>query len=271
MMSVKNYLFIVFSLFSLSSAAQTYSVLHAEGTILQTPTKQAITTGDTFSLKDSLTFPKQLSWAVVASSTGDLFFVQNTGATTRVASQVLSPIERTEHPVKRNSKDPVKDLKKYFQGDQFVFIGNNFTLPIDTETYTLDEKQFLLYRYEYNSRIITHKLPLTTGGIAFNPVFLYEYKGEKIPAQKTVHTELTYFSSHTNLPTFLAEFHPIWLDEEQLKKELTVLQKVYTNSKKNKGLKIDFTVLFLRYVQDIYGQTDEYYFSEWVQKSFKSQ
>lgn len=271
-MPVKNnFLIVLFVLVSASSIAQTYTVVHAEGSIAQSETKKTMATGDTFSFHDSLTFLKQLSWAVVASSTGDLFFVQNSGAPTRVVAQLLSPIEHTEHPIKRKNNELVKDLKKYFQGDQLVFIGNNFSLPIDTESYIIDDKQFLLYRYEYNSRIITHKLPLTKDGILFNPVFLYEYKGEKIPHQKTTHTELTYFNSNTNLPTFLAEFHPIWLNEDQLKKELTVLQKIYTNSKKHKGSKNDFTVLFLKYVQDIYGQTDEFYFSEWVQKSFLRQ
>ena len=259
-----------FLFLSLSSLAQTYSVLHTEGTIIKTETKKSLATGDTFSAQDSLTFPKQLSWAVVASPTGDLFFIQNTSTSTKASMQLLSPIERTEHPIKRKSDELVKDLKKYFQGDQFVFIGNHFSLPIDTESYVIDEKQFLLYRYEYNARIITHKLPLTKDGIAFNAVFLYEHKGEKIPYLKTSHTELTYFNSNTNLPTFLAEFHPIWLNEDQLKKELTVLQKVYSSSKKHKGSKIDYTVLFLKYVQDIYGQTDEFYFSEWVQHNFPS-
>lgn len=265
-----NFLVVTFLLLSFSSIAQTYSVVHTEGTIIQTVTKKALTTGDTFSSSDSLSFPKQLSWAVVASQKGDLFFVQNEGTTTKASPQVIAPIERTEHLVKRKTNIIVQDLKTYFQGDQFVFIGNNFSLPIDTESYTLNEKQFLLYRYEYNARIITHKLPITKEGIAFNPVFLYEYKGEKIPYQKTSNTELTYFDTHTNLPTFLAGFHPIWLSEEQLKKELTVLYTVYQNSKKSKGSKVDFNALFLKYVQDIYGQTDEFYFSAWLQKSFFS-
>jgi hypothetical protein len=265
-----NFFVVAFLLLNLSSIAQSYSVLHTEGTILETATKKALVTGDTFSSSDSLSFPKLLSWAIVASQTGDLFFVQNNTTSTKASAQVIAPIERTEHPLKRKTNVLVKDLKTYFQGDQFVFIGTNFSLPIDTESYTLDEKQFLLYRYEYNARIITHKLPITKDGIAFNPIFLYEYKDEKIPYQKTSHTELTYFDSNTNLPTFLADFHPIWLSEELLKKELTVLQKVYQNSKKHKGSKIDFNVLFLKYVQDIYGQTDEFYFSEWVQKSFFS-
>jgi hypothetical protein len=183
-------------------------------------------------------------------------------------TEVISPIERTEHPAKRKTNILIKDLKHYFQGDQFVFIGNHFSLPVDTESYVLDDKQFLLYRYKYNERTITHKLPLTKEGIAFEPTFLYEYKGEKIPSQKTTHTELGYFDSNTNIPTLLADFHPIWLNEEQLKEELEVLQNVYLRSKKHKYSKTDLTSLFLKYVQDIYGQTDEYYFSEWVQKSF---
>lgn len=271
-MCVKKLLLVfVFTLFHWMSLAQTYSVLHTEGTIIKTATQKALITGDSFSASDSLTFPKVLSWAVVISSSGDLLFVQSTEATTQVSKTVVTPIERGVHPIKRKQNVPVKDLNTYFQGDQFVFIGNDFSIPIDTESYELSEKLFLLYRYEYNSRIITHKLPFTKEGLSFNPGFLYEYKGEKIQAQKTTHTELAHFDSNTNIPTFVARFRPVWLNEEQLKKELHVLAKVYGSSKKVKESKVNYTDLFLSYVQDIYGQTDEFYFSEWVQKSYYGQ
>jgi hypothetical protein len=270
-MPAKIYSLIVFFCFlSLTATAQTYSVLHTEGTILQTATQTALKTGDTFKTDDSLTFPRVLAWAVVISPKGDLMFVQNTEPSTKLSSQVMTPVERGEHPIKRSTNIPVKDLKAYFKGNQFVFIGNDFSLPVDSESYPLDEKLFLLYRYEYNSRIITHKLPVVKGEVVFNPVFLYEYKGEKIPYQKTTHTELSYFDSNTNFPTFAADFQPIWLNDEQLKKELTVLLNVYRGGKKFKETKVYVNSLFLSYVKDIYGQTDEFYFSEWVQKSFFS-
>ncbi|MBC7488232.1 MAG: hypothetical protein H7282_15935 [Cytophagaceae bacterium] len=268
-MLVKNiFLVAVFFLLGFNSIAQTYSVLHTEGTIFKTATQKALVTGDTFSASDSLSFPKLLSWAVVISASGDLLFVQSSEATTKASKTVVTTIERGLHPVKRKENLPVKDLSAYFKGDQFVFIGNDFSLPIDTESYELNEKLFLLYRYEYNSRIITHKIPFNKERISFHPAFLYEYKGEKIPAQKTTNTELAHFDSNTNLPTFVARFRPIWLNEEQLKKELQILVKVYESTKKMKESKLNTTALFLGYVQDIYGQTDEFYFSEWVQKSY---
>ena len=271
-MLAKNiFLVAAFFLPGFNSIAQTYSVLHTEGAILKTAAQKALVTGDTFLASDSLTFTKLLSWAVVISPSGDLLFVQSSEIATKASKQVLTPIERGVHPVKRKENIPVKDLSVYFKGDQFVFIGNDFSIPIDTESYELNEKLFLLYRYEFNSRIITHKLPFNKESISFNPAFLYEYKGEKIPAQKTTNTELAHFDSNTNLPTFVARFRPVWLNEEQLKKELHVLVKVYSSNKKIKESKLNTTALFLAYVQDIYGQTDEFYFSEWVQKSYYSQ
>ncbi len=267
MLVKKTFLVFTFSVVHLMSWAQTYSVLHTEGSILKSSNQKPLVTGDTFLPSDSLTFPKILSWAVVVSQSGDLFFVQSSDVGSKVSKDVIHVIERIEHPIKRKENVPVKDLNAYFKGDQFVFIGNDFSLPIDTESYELNEKLFLLYRYEYNSRIITHKLPFIKGSLVFNPTYVYEYKGEKIPAQKTTNTELAHFDSNTNLPTFVARFRPIWLNEEQLKKELRVLLNVYGNKKKNVS-KINVDSLFLSYVQDIYGQTDEFYLYEWIDKSF---
>ena len=60
----------------------------------------------------------------------------------------------------------------------------------------------------------------------------------------------------------MAAFRPIWLNEELLKKELLVLQKVYVSQKVSSN---ELKKVFLQYVLDVYGKTDEIIFTDWVE------
>ena len=249
---------------SLNSIAQDYTVVHVTGRISLKGKTSWIKTGESIKSKQQLLFPGQNAWAILIDEKGTQFFLAQPTSTDSIEVRAaLQPIEKTTHPVTRNSTAPVKNLRTYFAGAQFVFIGNDFYLEVDSTEYPLDEKLFLLYRYVYNERTITHKIPQDKHVIHLNKPFLYESKGDSIAYGKTSNTELSYFNSNTNLPTFVAAFRPIWLNEELLKKELLVLQKVYVSQKSSSA---ELKKVFLQYVLDVYGKTDEIIFTHWVEK-----
>ncbi len=269
---MKNSYLILFILLTIPSCSigQNYTVVHVTGRIYQSGTTRAIRTGDQLKAEELLEFPGQNAWSIVINEKGDQYFIQQPTPTDSLhnVKQSLQVVEKTVHPVTRATRQPVQSLRNYFAGSQFVFIGNDFYLELDPKQYPLNEKLFLLYRYEYNSRIITHKLPLNKQLMHLNKSFLYEYKGDSIPYQKTWNTELTYFNSNTNLPGFAAGFRPIWLDEKSLKEELMVLQKVYP---RKKTFHTELKKIFLQYVLDVYGKTDEIIFMDWVEEQVLSQ
>lgn len=262
----KSFYFLFFLLgATLCSMAQDYTVLHVTGKIYRNGTTAEVHAGDQLNANEILDYPGQSAWSIVIDEKGIQSFIQQPGPrdTIKNVQKSLHVIEKTAHPVTRDHKGPVENLRKYFAGEQFVFIGDDFYLEVDPKNYPLDEKIFLLYRYDYNSRTITHKIPQTKQVIHFNKPFLYEYKGDSIPYMKTWNTELTLFNSNTNLPGYVAGFRPIWLNEDELKKELLLLQKV---SQRQKMSRTELKKVFLQYVQDVYGKTDEIIFMDWVDK-----
>jgi hypothetical protein len=258
------FLFLTFS-FPWCSAAQTYTVLHTNGKIYPATTTTALQTGDIIKADQVLEFPGQQAWSIVLDATGEQYFIQQptSADSTHRVKQMVQAIEKTAHPVTRSNKAPVQSLRNYFSGAQFVFIGDDFYLEVDPKYYPLDEKLFLLYRYEYNSRIITHKIPQVKNVIHFNKPFLYEHKGDSISYSQTWNTELSYFNSNTNLPVFAAGFRPLWLNEDALKKELLVLQKITAYKKMSRS---ELKKVFLQYVLDVYGKTDEIIFMDWLEQ-----
>jgi hypothetical protein len=260
----KAFFFFSIIITSFTCISQDYTVVHVTGKIILPSTQAELKAGSNLKQEDVLSYPGQNAWTVIINTTtGQQYFLQQQASadTAKSVGQSIQFIEKTNYPVTRSSRKPVENLRSYFAGRQFVFIGDNFYLEVDSNNYPLDDKLFLLYRYEYNTRIITHKIPQDKNVIHFNKPFLYEYKGDSISYLKTSNTELSYFNSNTNLPAYAAGFRPIWLDETELRKELQVLQAVYSHLKKSRN---EIKKLLLQYVLDVYGKTDEVIFMEWL-------
>lgn len=254
--------FILLFLLPFVSWSQDYFLVHVTGQIERKG--KTLQVGDALLQNDVLSFANKKTWAIFVNQSGQQFFVQPQTDSMQTIGFILQAIEKTEYPITRNSDAPVENLLAYFSGSQFVFIGDDFYLAIDPKKYLLNDRLFLLYRYEYNSRIITHKIPHNKQVIHFNKSFLYEYKGDSIPYVQASNTELSYFNSNTNLPSYAAGLRPIWLNEMELKRELSVLQKVHSSKKTPKA---ELKKIFLQYVLDIYGKTDEVIFSDWVDRN----
>jgi hypothetical protein len=265
-MKIISALLFLFIITPLLSVGQSYTVVHVTGKIIVPSSQKKLSVGDALSAKDVLSFPEQEAWAILINSTGEQSFLQSSakGDTTQFVKQALQVIEKTQHPVTRKNNEPVSDLKSYFSGPPFVFIGNDFYVEVDSNVYPLDDRLFLLYRFNFEARIITHKLPHEKQVIHFNKPFLYEYKATHFPYTKTTQTELSYFNATNNIPTFIAAIRPIWLNEEELKKELLIIQKAYSAQKNSRE---ELKKVFLQYVQDVYGKTDEINFMNWVERT----
>ncbi|MDB5272366.1 MAG: hypothetical protein JWO58_733 [Chitinophagaceae bacterium] len=264
-MKIHFFFFSLLAFFPLAVFSQDYFIVHANGKIVHPTTNKELQTGDALKQDDVLSFPGQKAWAILINTAGQQFFLQqeSAGDSSQSVGLTAQAIEKTVYPVTRQSKAPVDNLRAYFAGAQFVFIGEEFYLEVDAKKYPLDEKLFLLYRYEYNGRTITHKIPQTKHVIHLSKPFLYEYKGDSISYLKTSNTEITIFNSLTNLPAHAASLRPIWLDEIQLKKELQLLQQVNSRQKLSKT---ELKKVFLQYVLDVYGKTDEIIFMNWVEE-----
>jgi len=259
------YSFTLFFMSAISCLGQTYYAVHVQGKIYNKTAAQYLRCGDKVEHYDSLEFSSSANWAVLVGDKGNLF-LQNPSLleSDAICYKVMQPIISSSSNT--NNTKNIDNLQAYFEGEQFVFIGNDFHLTLNAEQYPLSDSLFLIYRYEYNERHITVKIPYTKQTLSFNPEVLYTYKGEKIPHQKTSNTSVYAFNAVDNMPYYAAKFNPIWLSDKLVKDELTVLKKVYLQQGKTLA---QMNVDFFHYILDVYGKTDEAFLNQWISTHLK--
>ncbi len=241
---------------------QSFFAVHVQGKIYHTTKHSYLRCGDKIDATDSLEFNTPNTWAVLVGDNGNFFLQQPVKSDSiSLVHKALQPIVSSTKKVMRKDTLIVDNLQTYFEGEQFVFIGNDFQLTLNHDFYPLSDSLVLLYRYEYNERHITVKLPYAKQTIPFDPRVLYTYKGESIPYAKTTNTSIYIFNALDNMPYFAAKLNPVWLSDQQVDNELTVLKKVYTQQgQPNDVMKANY----LQYITDVYGKTDELFFYHWV-------
>lgn len=249
-----------------TSTAQSLFVVRTQGKIHHPQHQRYLTTGDTIKPNDTLTFLSNNAWAVLIGENGKLFLQQpNPLVAKSLCHESIQPIVSTKKS-STSTKSTIDNLQAYFEGEQFVFIGNEFKLTLNQETYPLSDSLFLLYRYEYLERHITIKIPFQKQTLFFDPALLYTYKGEKIPYSQTRNTGIYVFNAIDNMPYTAAKFNPIWLVEEKIKAELSVLKNFYVYKGEPWS---DIKSHCLQYILDVYGKTDEAYCSLWIDRHLK--
>ncbi len=249
-----------------TSIAQPYYAIHVQGKISYFTSKKDLRTGDQLEANDTLNFSSNDAWAILVGEHGNVFLQQpNSKDRIALCHQSIQPISSTPKNTP-SPKSTVDNLQSYFEGEQFVFIGNDFKLTLNSDTYPLSDSLFILYRYEYNERHITIKVPYQKQTLFFDPLVLYTYKGEKIPYAQTRNTGIYLFNAIDNMPYTAAKFNPIWLREEKIKTELSVLKNFYASKGKTWS---SIKSYCLQYILDVYGKTDEVYYSLWFDHHLK--
>ena len=243
------------------SFAQIYYAVHVQGQIQFQNLKKNLGTGDKIDATNLLNF-KPNSWAILVGEKGNLFLqAPSNKDSIATCSKAIQPIAGEKKQANAIDYSQVDNLQAYFEGSQFVFIGNDFQLTLNPEFYVLSPQLFLIYRYEYNERHITIEIPYTKQTIFLNPATLYTYKGEKIPPHKTTNNSLYIFNAVDNIPYSAATLNPIWLSDEKVKNEFQALKKAYTLYGKNFD---QMKQGYIQYIREVYGKTDEHFLSKWI-------
>jgi hypothetical protein len=243
------------------ATAQTYYAAHVQGDIYIQKNNTSLKLGDVIDANDLLKINNN-SWAILVGEEGNLFLkAPSPKDSISICSKAIQQIA-IEKKTNSINFSLVDNLQAYFEGDQFVFIGNEFQLTLNPDFYPLSPQLFLIYRYEYNERHITIEIPYSKQTIFLNPKILYTYKGEKILPHKTTNTSMYVFNAIDNMPYAAANLNPIWLSNQFVQSELQVLKKAYTafGKKTTQQMKQGY----MQYISDVYGKTDENYLSNWI-------
>lgn len=264
-----NYLLFFVTTFLVTNftLAQDLYVLHVNGDIINTSNSTTIKVGDMISNDASLTFSSKNAKAVViGKSTGKMLLdgskstKSSTGEFMSLVSEVIFPIQSNKQMSTRNVLfESVPNISDYFNGSPYVFISDSIVLEINNTKYPLDDEHQMAMRFTSGEDVFNRWIP----NYGDNQLLIEKdeiFEGSSKDQIEVV--DVYYVIKETRKIDHVGSFIPIFVNQDQLKEELTSLKSFLETNHSSKKNIIE-TELY-QYVLDIYGQTDYNMFNQWI-------
>ena len=278
----KLLLLLTFVLFSFFSQAQTYFVLHVKGDIKVKGNEHALKVGDKIDAKSELQFLSQDATAMVMSRETGRMRLDGNKTEANETGEFIAFLENVILPVKSNMQmstrggeaKSVIDFQEYFGTERFAIIGDELVVNVNEGKFPITNSQVFIYRYETKLEVkpVINKVVQSKGNqLIFNKEQLYTSKSGNssskeimIDPESIENVQLFYFNKKNRDTRQLVAFHPVFIKEKSLEKELKTLTKFLTEHEvvSNEALQQEL----LNFVFDVYGKTHDVAFQNWVEK-----
>lgn len=265
---------IIFSLIlnintSNNALLETYHVVHVKGKIQNVTTKKFLRRGMKIKSSDNLKLSKGAKAVMIGSRRGR--FILSTKRAKKKGNEFYAFVKDVVSPLKKNAKastrgaedTDVESLKGYFGDTDFAIIGEKVAFNLNLSNYPLSKTKFLVCRYVYNSKAVNKKLPYEGNTVTFDKSRIFTKNGTTINPDEVEQIEIYYFDRSKRSSRKEAAFNVVFVDEKELKNELTELMAVY-----NKNNDLDDNAKYSHvytYVRDVHGKYfDEKVFKKWL-------
>ncbi len=164
------------------------------------------------------------------------------------------------------------EIDSFFTADPLVYyrglvalIGEEVAFQVSAEAFPLDAQNFFFARYEYGGETISKKLGFAGSVFLLNATSLYQVDGQPIDPLKTGEVKLYYRNASTKESTYITKFQPNFIEEEELKGELSLLLEYYLKGKGEETI----TQELLGYLADAHGRIDKDHLHSFLDKHFE--
>ncbi len=262
---MKNILILIFVTFHLAVIAQTgesvYNVIQINGNIFNVTQSTNLVQGNAFEGQDKLNFKKN-SYAYVVSDMHKKYMLRTPSIESQDADifsnaqLALSPIRSRGQLSTRGavSTTGVKDFKTYLGIDNFNVIGPLLEIPMDSNRYPLNDKQFIVFYYEINNHKVSKKVGFNNQVLRIEEDKLKASKGEVLTQDTIKDLSVYQYNPSTGESNLITEINLCFIDPFKLKSEMETLIPVLQKQNMSKP---DIIEYLKQYVIDIYGNLDE--------------
>lgn len=241
-------------------AQESFKVIRVNGTIVNEKSNSNLSAGSVFTDNDKLTFGNSSSRAAVINSKGRYILASNSSANA-YAKSFLTPA-MSNMSSRSGAIVNIVDLKNHFSGNYLIFKTSE--VKISKDNFPMDENHFFFIRYDYKGESINKQLKFVSDTLVINKSELMMINGIPIPNPNVKNMKIFYFDKIKNIPTEIGAFNPVFVNEDELKTEVSILIEGIPS--KTKGQKIDEV---LSYINDFYGKPDKENLTEWLESNFK--
>ncbi|MEH0157040.1 hypothetical protein V6R21_23165 [Limibacter armeniacum] len=246
-----------------------YYVVHVSGDITSLKDDRKVVPGMELQSSEKLKFVGVGAKAVVLSRKGGRMLLQAPEGKEKatefelMVNEVFVPKKvHLRMSTRQAPNSLVNNLKDYFGEERFAIIGNELTVKLDSFSYPLnEEKVMVLYYKQPEGAEKNIQIPYETdNSLVFHKDSLYN----DMDPGYTTGNSIYYFYKPQKEARKLAEFQPVFIEENKLLEELKLMHDFLSEKKLAEG-----SLLYeemLSFVTDVYGKVDLNLFDQWTKK-----
>ncbi len=204
------------------SVAQSYTVIHTIGKILDTKSGKYLAKGTKVDQSATLKFETKGARAAVLGSSRGRFVIQETSqAETKsdlvyTLSSVVSPA-RGRLSTRAGGINNKLDFEKYFQEGSVAILGDSFSVEVSPVAYPMDETKFFYAQYQANGEAINKKLPGENGNLQLSTSDFFSIDGQSIDPEEVTGITLYYYNATTQESSMITDLSFAVVSNEELK------------------------------------------------------
>ncbi|MDX2305658.1 MAG: hypothetical protein NW226_22820 [Microscillaceae bacterium] len=252
---------------------QIYFVTKVQGLIIQADTQKTLKTGSQISDTDRLIFKSEDARVYAVNAYGELY--KSKTIKTNEIQQVIKVMlpSKGQAATKNFSLSGKKQLQQFWAAndtlnlDQEGFIAKPFAvfLPLHYKVIAKDYKptsnKYFFLKYTLKGQVHTQVIDYKGDTLVLNKL-LFQENG--LFAKENASGEVQiFFGNIDGEAVFLSNFKPVFVDDAQIQKEISLLLK-YRNTSKSAQEWVNYDLI--PYLQEVYGHIYEPNLKQWLRE-----
>lgn len=203
-------------------SAQTYTVIHSIGKILDTKSGKYLTIGVKIDESASLMFETKGARAAVLSASKGRFVIQEQSSATTESdivytlSSVLSPA-RGKLSTRAGGINNKLDFEKHFAEGTIAILGSEYKVEISPIAYPMSESQFFYAQYRYNGEVINKKLSNDGKKLVINANKFFSIDDQPINPAEVNDIKLFYYDTNRQESILVTSMDFAVVSDDELK------------------------------------------------------
>ena len=232
--------------------AQTYSVIHVKGKLINKESGKEISRGDKIDEESEIIFDSSDAMAAVISSERGRFILKpDLNNDSNKTSELVGFVKNMIFPAqgglstRGGAVNTLFDLKNYL-GSRFLILGDRNLISINTITLPMDDDNFFYLTYDYKDEKINKRLRSSVDSLIFDWREIYTIDGNEIEFNRENQVILFYYNQLEKKSTQVTSFDLIVPNQEDIYKEFFVCKENSTDEK-------SLMVTFHAHIREFYG------------------
>lgn len=258
-----------FFFLALFVGAQTYTVVHVKGAIMNNTTNSSLKPGTKINASDEIKFGAKDAMALVISSEkGRMILKPNTG-NENPDSELLAVVKNTLLPstsrlsTRSGGIVNMMDLQKQLGEGGFVCLEER-KVKFDCEKVMGTCNGIFFVSFKYKGENVNKKLEYNEGALIINRDKFLSVDDKAIEASECSDFKLMFLNKDENTKVEITMFSPVFPDMEALEEELSIMSQAYSGESDEKKKEE-----YIQFMRSIYGDVDAKEFNKWLEESEK--